>query len=474
VAIGAQPSVAVLPLPPATSATADLRFAAGLADEIAQTLSRLPQVRVFGPESLIAADVAASAAEARDRFKVEWVVRGRWLDDGPRMLLLEVIGTASGDTLLALRIDIAVADALAVHHRIRTEMLHCFVPLLATRDGGDTLAASRPRPVATTRDLVAFDLYQRARYLLKQRNHALLAKAIEHLETAVRADSGFSAAWAELASAYVRRRQLVFDVAQRDPGPAKQAAARAIALDSDAGSAYAILAELAYVSDFDWPNAARLFERALAATPRDATVRCAFATFLMYSARFDESLREYDVVQALDPLDPAIRCQKGALYFYWRCYDRAETLLAQAIEMSPHDLYARLLLADAYAQSGRPEESLAASRQLVAIAPDYANSYVYEARALQMLGREEESAAIMIRAHARFDDTAITEYEEAMLHVARGNVESTLECLERHALRKANGAHCIVIDPTFATLHQDRRWRSMLERVGLPDFSSRV
>src|SRR5579864_5658604 len=91
-----------------------------------------------------------------------------------------------------------------------------------------------------------------------------------------------------------------------------------------------------------------------------------------------------------------------------------------------------------------------------------------------MLGREEESAAIMIRAHARFDDTAITEYEEAMLHVARGNVESTLECLERHALRKANGAHCIVIDPTFATLHQDRRWRSMLERVGLPDFSSRL
>ena len=473
VAIGAQPSVAVLPLAP-TSATSDPHSAAGLADEIAQTLSRLPQLRVFGPESPIAADVAASAAEARDRFKVEWIVRGRWLDDAPRMLVLEVVGTASADTLLALRIDTAVADALTIHHRIRTEMLHYFVPLLAARDGGDTLAASRPRPAATTRDLVAFDLYQRARYLLSQRNHALLAKAIEHLETAVRADSGFSAAWAELASAYVRRRQLVFDISQRDPGPAKQAAERAIALESGAGSAYAILAELAYVSDFDWPGAARLFERALAATPRDATVRCAFATFLMYSARFDESLREYDVVQALDPLDPAIRCRKGALYFYGRCYDRAETLLTQAIEMSPHDLYARLLLADTYAQSGRPEESLEASRQLVAIAPDYANSYIYEARALQMLGREEEAAAIVIRAHARFDDTAITEYEEAMLHVARGNLESALDCLERHALRKANGAHCIVIDPTFAVLHHDPRWRSMLERVGLPDFSSRV
>ncbi len=474
VAIGAQPSAVVLPIPPATSEAADLRFAAGLTHEIAQTLSRLPQVRVFGPESSIAGDVAASPAEARDRLRVEWIVRGRWVDDGPRTLLLEIVGTPSSDTLFVQRIDVAPTNALAVHQRVRTEMLHYFVPLLATRHGGDTLAASPPRPVVPTRDLVAFDLYQRARYLLKQRSQTLLPKAIEHLETAVRADPGFSAAWAELASAYVHRRQLVFDVAQRDPGPAKQAAQRAIELDPDAGPAYAILAGLAYVSEFDWAGATRLFELALAATPRDTTVRSAFASFLMYSARFDEALREYDVLQALDPLDPGIRCHKGALYFYWGRYDRSETLLTQAIEMSPHDVYARLLLADTYAQSGRPQESLETSRQLIEIAPNYANSYVYQARALQMLGRAEEAATIMNRARARFDDTAITEYEEAMLHVARGSVESTLECLERHALRKANGAHCMVVDPTFTVLHPDSRWRSMLERVGLPDFSSRL
>jgi len=76
----------------------------------------------------------------------------------------------------------------------------------------------------------------------------------------------------------------------------------------------------------------------------------------------------------------------------------------------------------------------------------------------------------MKRARASFDDTSITEYEEAVLHVARGDVTSSLECLERHALRKANGAHCMVVDPTFEALHRDPRWRSMLERVGLPDF----
>ncbi|HEX6793356.1 MAG TPA: tetratricopeptide repeat protein [Casimicrobiaceae bacterium] len=471
VAIGRQPSVVVLPLPSPTLAASDLRFAAALADEITQTLSRLPQVRVFGPESAVAADIAAPTAEARKQLRIEWIVRGRWLDDAPRTLVLEVIGGASNDALFALRIGTATADALTVHHSVRTQMLHCFVALLAMHDGADAPTAHRPLPAAMTRDVAAFDLYQRARYLLKQRNQALLAKAIEHLRAAVRADPEFAAAWTELASAYVRRRQLVFDVAGRDPRPAKRAAERAIELDPDAGAAYAILAALAYVADFDWLAAAGLFERALAVAPRDAAVRCAFATFLMYSARFDESLREYDVVQALDPLDPAIRCHKGALYFYWRSFDRAETLLTQAIEMNPEDVYAQLLLADTHAQSGRFEESLDASRRLVAMAPDYANSYVYQARALLMLGREDEASATVHRARARFGRAAITEYEEAMLHVARGDVESAFACLERHALRRANGAHCIVIDPTFAALHHDSRWRAMLERVGLPFFA---
>jgi tetratricopeptide (TPR) repeat protein len=467
--IGAQPSIVLLPIPAATRDASDAQSAAALTDEIFQTLSRLPQVRVFQPEPWLAADIAASPAEARSRFNAEWIVRGRWPE--PRsILLLEVIETIGEESVLSQSFKMTDGNALALHQRVRSELLHHFVHLIETRYGAAGSARRRARAAAPTGDLQAFDLFQRARHLLRQRNQALLAKAIEHLEAAVRADSGFSLAWAELANAYVRRRQLVFDAAQRDPGPARQAAQRAVDLDPDAGFAYSILGHLAYVAEFDWPKADRLFAQALDATPRDASVRSAFATFLMYSARFEESLREYDVIQALDPLDPAMRCNKGALYFYWRRFSRAETLLTQALEMAPHDVYALLLLADTYAQSGRVDESLEVSRRFVEIAPDYANSHVYHARALRMLGREKDAAAIMKQARARFDRNSITEYEEAMLYIAAGDADSALQCLERHALRKANGAHCMALDPTFAALHRDPRWGAMLKRVGLPEF----
>jgi serine/threonine-protein kinase len=466
VASGSQPSVAVLPLTPATALPEDVQRAAALTDEIVQTLSRLPQVRVFGPESSTAAGVTTAPDLARDRFRVAWIMRGGWSDD-ERTLLLEIADTATGKLPFAQRIDVAAMDTLALHQRVRSEVLHRFAAVIGIQGGDEMLRHSRG--LSPTHDLAAFDLYQRARYLLKQRNQALLGRAIEQLEAAVSADSDFSAAWAELAGAYVRRRQLVFEPGQRDPGRAQWAAQRAIDSNPDCGAAYAILAGLAYTVEFDWSQADRLFARALEVAPRDMNVRCSFAAFLMYSARFEESLREYDVVQALDPIDPATRCHKGALYFYWRRYERAETLLSQAIELTPYDIYARLLLADTYAQSGRPEESLEASRMLVEIAPDYANSHVYLARALRLLRREEEAGATMARARARFG-AAITEYEEAMFHIVGGDVEQTLACLERHALRKANGAHCVVVDPTFSILHHDPRWHSMLDRAGLPDL----
>jgi len=474
VQIGAQPSVAVLPLLRSSVEKADLDVSAALTDEIVRTLSRLPQLRILGPESSAAADVGASLAEARDRLNTAWIVRGHWLPDAPATLLLEVLETQHGETLFTRRIDTTAADALAVAQELRRAMLHCFVPLVGARPDDDDSKRRHAPSLASTRDLGAFDLYQRARYLLKQRNQEQLSKAIEYLDGAVRIDPGFSDAWAELALAYVRRRQLVFSAAERDPGAAQRAALRAIDLDPHHGPAYAILAGLAYIAEFDWSKADALFARALAVAPRDAGVRSAFASFLMYSARFEESLREFDVIQALDPLDSAICCSKGALYFYWQRYERAETLLAQAIEMAPHDIYAWLLLADTYAQSGRLDESLATARELVKRAPGYANSHVYLARALHLLGREAEAFDIMSEARAQFDDGSISDYEEAMLDVARRDAASALERLERHALHKANGAHCMVLDPTFAALHRDPRWQAMLQRAGLPNLAAGI
>jgi len=105
-AAGALPCVAVLPLQAATVEQADVQWAAALAEEILQTLSRLPHVRVLRPESSVAADVATSPHSARTQLKVMWIVCGRWLDGASRKFALEVVDTSTDDRLLSVCIPL--------------------------------------------------------------------------------------------------------------------------------------------------------------------------------------------------------------------------------------------------------------------------------------------------------------------------------------------------------------------------------
>jgi len=123
----------------------------------------------------------------------------------------------------------------AVNQQVRKEMPPLFRavarPRVPARKVLRRTARDRSRRLAIS---APFDLYQRARYLPEQRNHASLPKAIEHLETAV-ASIRVSARLGPSSRLRSRRRQLVFDVAQRDRLRRNRPLQRAIELDPDAG-----------------------------------------------------------------------------------------------------------------------------------------------------------------------------------------------------------------------------------------------
>ncbi len=472
VALAALQVVVVQPLPVATDLPDAEQDAAALTQEIVDTLNCVPRIRVLGSHSNVPLADPADGAQPAGAPRADWVIEGRWDDPAARVLSLALRRGNDAQPVIARHIRLGRALAPESGLRLRSEVLHGLLPtILPSAEKGGTAAHRRASPTA---DIAAFDLYQRARVMLRQRSTPLLPKAIGLLERAVELDPRFAAAWSELATALTRRRQIVLSPADRDPAPAIAAARRAIALDPGAGLAHATLGLHAYTAEFDWPKAERHFSAAVVACPRESAVRTAFATYLLYSARFDEALREYEVIRALDPLDPSIRCNLGGLYFYWRRFDRAEEFLAQALEIAPHDVYATLLLADTYAQSNQAERSLAAAEALLAIAQDYSNAWVYRARALLLLGRRAEAQETLQAAHARFSGTLIGGYEEAMLAVADGDADTALHHLESIALARSNGAHCIVVDPTFSVLWGDPRWPAMLARTGLPDFSERL
>ncbi|HVE66811.1 MAG TPA: tetratricopeptide repeat protein, partial [Thermoanaerobaculia bacterium] len=91
-------------------------------------------------------------------------------------------------------------------------------------------------------------------------------------------------------------------VAPREAFPkAKEAAHRALQLESGNAEAHSVLGTVAFWYDWDYPRAERLLRRALELQPSSADSQLFLAHLLANLGRSDEALQEIRRARALDP-----------------------------------------------------------------------------------------------------------------------------------------------------------------------------
>src|SRR5574341_1260219 len=87
---------------------------------------------------------------------------------------------------------------------------------------------------------------------------------------------------------------------------AKEAAEKAVQLDSLSGEAHTSLAVFKLFYEFDWVGCEREFRRAMELNPSYAYAPDQFALALAFTGRFDESIAQSKRAAELDPLSPQV------------------------------------------------------------------------------------------------------------------------------------------------------------------------
>ncbi|MFM9862509.1 MAG: hypothetical protein ACKVRO_02780 [Micropepsaceae bacterium] len=287
-----EPLLAVLPFDNLSGDEAMQFFSDGVSDEILAVIVRVPGLKVIGRTSSFQFR-GSRKAEAVVALHATHILDGTVRRAGARMRINSQLTDVTGTLIWSEKYDADVADAFSVQDSIAAQV-------------ATALQAALPRhkrPAAKV-DHIAYDLYLRARPLVKDLAEDDARKAEPLLQQAIARAPDFAQAWAALAMA----RSIVLpphEDGQGDPAhdAALAAANRALALDPDCADALIALAVLKPAFT-DHGEKLQLCEQAVALAPNDPLVAAACDGALISVGRVREAMRHLEAAATLDPLSP--------------------------------------------------------------------------------------------------------------------------------------------------------------------------
>lgn len=322
-------------------------------------------------------------------------------------------------------------------------------------DGG----ASRARH--GTSNLAAYDRYLSGRHLEELRSDTGYRAAVDAYRAAIDMDSGFAAAYAGLAEAYVFT-GVAGDYGHFPPRAtarkAEAAALKAVALDDSLGEAHFALGVVRLAGVMDLGEAERQLRRALALNPADTRNREFLSIVYAWTGRPDAAVREARELVDANPLSVVALRELGNALLVARRYDEALAQLERARTLGPPVRAAYRMEGEVYAAQGRYPEALAVFR--------LRSEPLTRAMLAHTLARSGNPAAARRMLH-EFTDLWRAErggaFEVFVVYAGLDDYDDAFEWLNR-----AVEDHSIsgrIMDPMFDDVRADPRFAAIQRRI---------
>ena len=449
-------SVAVLPFRPLNAEASDEVLEVGLSEAVIIRLGHIAQLRAPSIHAVqrYARQHPDPRMAGRD-LGVEAVLEGSLLRvNGKVRLSGRLLDVATGTTLWADQWDVPWSDIFTVQDALATEVSRALAVRLA--NPGTALPA-HPTNVA------AYELYLRARYLLRRRTVVDSKRAAELLEQAIELDPDSAAAHASLGFAYVSVPLL--------EGPTspfvelgRHATRRALDLDPTIAEAHAVLGRIMLHFDRDIEGGHRELRRAFELGPTNPFVLHCYSLVLADDGRFDEALRVADRALAQDPTSVLATRDKALILYLAGRYEECVAMCLRTLELDPYTPQVHSRLGRAYEELDRPQEAVEAyvtpltfsesNRETVAAlraAAARGGIRGFWKQQLQNLLKEPEPPV----------------YSIATAYARLGDHDRALEWLEKLEAEGGAWTRGLKVQPQWDPLRPDPRFQDLLRRASV-------
>jgi TolB-like protein/tetratricopeptide (TPR) repeat protein len=448
-------SIAVLPFVDMSEKHDQEYFSDGLAEELLDMLAKTPGLHVIArTSSFYFKGKQATVPEIGRALAVANLLEGSVRKSGNHLrVTTQLVRADNGEHLWSETYDRDQADVF----KIQDDIARAVVDKLRL-----TLLGNAEQHSATvTANPVVHNLYLQGRYLLAFDTPEDLAKADDTFHKALQIDPAYAPAWVGLASVAVR--QVANGYGSIEEGIARQgkAAQKAVELDPNLADGYVQQGFWREISSYDWRGARQDFDHALQLEPSSSNAQFAMAHLTATVGNIDESVRLYQKLVELDPLNLLQRRYLGRALYYAGRLDEAEAAIRQVMAISPtlpaaHYELGRILLARGHVPEAVTEFENEKSGW----------GYLGLPLGYHAAGRTADANAALQRL---LQDTIGVQFQVAEAEACFGNLDQAFDWLDRAVQFHDPGIQWLRGDPLLRNLTKDPRYAALLRRVNLPN-----
>lgn len=455
-------SIAVLPFKSLGTDPDDDYLGLGMADTLITRLSSMNRIVVRQTSAVRKFTSANQDPVAAGReLKVDAVLEASIQRAGDRVrVTLRLVSVSDGSSLWTRIVDEQSNDPFALQDRVAEQVAQALVPRM-TGEEKNLLAKHY------TENAEAYRLYMLGRYHGNRTNVEDWKKAIEYFNAATDKDPNYALAYTGLANMYLSlTADSLIPKAEAIP-KAKQAAMTALRLDDALAEAHVSSGRIKTYYDWDWTGAEREFTRAIELNPNSGDAHREYAAYLTNIGRSEQAIAEAKRARDLDPLTLVTNFQLAWALISARRYDEAIEQSRQALATFPT---AHFWIGLAELGKGRYEQAVGEFEKKLSLSKDYDPlTRAHLAYAYGMLGRKKEADNILAELKKLHQEGKASPYYLAIVYVGLRDKDQAFIWLDQayreHSRPLASG---LKVNPTWESLHSDRRFTDLLRRIGLP------
>jgi eukaryotic-like serine/threonine-protein kinase len=472
-------SIVVLPFIDMSPQKDQEYFCHGVTEEIINTLTRVPGLRVISRTSAFAFQGSGlEVTEIGRRLGVGTALEGSVRKAGNRVrVTAQLVNADDGYQIWSRRFDRELSDVFAIQDEIAAVIVKelrrpssAEAPAFAVAPAGRR-AVEKPR---ASFDLEAHDAYLKGMYALNKWTDRSMERALAHFREAIARDPLFAPAYAALAEGHVWLYSGLGIRPARDTVPyAREAVQAALELAPSLADAHKVHALIAMNHDWDRRAAHEGLAHALELGPGSAAAHLWNAWRLaLLERQHDQALTELEEAERLDPLDPQLKTQIGYVHYFRHDLDRAVGQFEKVLALEPSFAFAHYALGDACTQTGQYERAFKQFEKAIELGGRSANHIGILGYAYGLAGNRDKARELLQELTARAAQTYVSAMFIALIHLGLSDLESLFQWLDRAFEDRDGSLVLITAAVEFDPVRGDPRFKALLGRMGLGHLAS--